>query len=545
MPDILGLHGFNRQDGLSILLAAYGGDIITIKNNVTSALEGIGFGLALDSDAKVEMATFHNHVFATNYEDRPLNFDATNQKWKRDIVDCLPRAKFVMPYRNRLYFAYCKPPFWTTTDITYFWKNIVFYTDYADLSYKYVSGANASVFQMKPGVSFSLDMDRGHSLKADNNKFMDRFGYFISRGIKVGDPLYVVNGENSGTYTVASVDSETTITTVEKFPENSGNQAWWVGGNWFYAGNISDNDEVTGMGVNNDRLLIFRRWNMYRYDESNLIEIKGAPGTTSGRSVQNIKEYTIYFFGDNANTNKTGFYLYDGIKSTLISGAVRPFMKAISVSNYDNVVAWQEGDVYRAYIGDLSSTGNRNNAYNISRNDAVFSYNVQTGRTSIDKFSDVVKCSTSFEYTANGQVGNNKQTYFGNDSSQIFLAQSGYDHDNNDIEFIMQTYPRYPRGSQISNVFTRVQIIAREARGTQVFYKLWNQPSGVDDAYHPLGEIREDFTEFDIPTHHNTAKAIQLKFVDNSTKENVLVIEKIDVFSYADHVGVARIEQQK
>jgi hypothetical protein len=94
-----------------------------------------------------------------------------------------------------------------------------------------------------------------------------------------------------------------------------------------------------------------------------LKQVKDVPGTASHRSIVNIRGYTIYFHG--GLEDKTGFYLYDGVTSQQISRPIQPYIDGITSTNYDNVVAWREGDEYRAYVGDIAYDQSNNQAFKI------------------------------------------------------------------------------------------------------------------------------------------------------------------------------------
>jgi hypothetical protein len=78
--------------------------------------------------------------------------------------------------------------------------------------------------------------------------------------------------------------------------------------------------------------------------------------------------------------------------------------------------------------------------------------------------------------------------------------------------------------------FTRLQVIARDARGVRVRYKLYNTPRDIDDQWLPLGEISGDKTEFTIPLNHNRAAGYQIRFEESGIREPTQYIEKTSMF---------------
>ncbi|CAN8139760.1 hypothetical protein THIOSC15_1840001 [uncultured Thiomicrorhabdus sp.] len=108
---------------------------------------------------------------------------------------------------------------------------------------------------------------------------------------------------------------------------------------------------------------------------------------------------------------------------------------------------------------------------NISVTNCVLELDLDSNTWSPGKINDVITCATLF------RESNVENTYVGNDSAQVHLTPSGNSDDDEPIPWFMETRIIYPSGSEILNSFHKVQIIAREAQGVQVRYKLHNAPS--------------------------------------------------------------------
>lgn len=498
MANVLGLGGLTTSSGTEKLIAAYGNDFINVDT-------GAGFGINLTSTNDVNFSSFLDRLFFQNFNDTPKTFDGTS--WTNLHVKKTPVAKYIKQFGTRMYLGHVK-----INSTTY--ASRVIYSDLPS-----IDGDGNQTIQW--GIDYGTD----GSVTANTNRFTSATAGFKTYGIKVGDKLVIESGANAGEYTVSKVVHDTRIDVLETFTTTQNSITFWVGSNWFDV-RTNNSDVITWIEENNDRFLMFKNDSLHRYDGSSLRTIKGVPGTTSGRSVVNIGGATIYFHG--STRDKTGFYLYDGVTSRKISNKIQPFIEAISSANYASVVAWSEGNVYRAYVGTLTNKNSSNDAYNISQSNSIITYSVSDNTFSIDTSADAIKCAAYFRESAQ------TKTFLGDDGGQVFQANSGYSFNTVEIPFAAETKVIYPRGSEIMNVFTRLEIVARDASRVTVSYKLWDTPYEVDQEWRELGNLSRDLTEFNLPADRGRAKGIQLRFDEMSSKEPSPVIEKITLYSFAE-----------
>ena len=191
----------------------------------------------------------------------------------------------------------------------------------------------------------------------------------------------------------------------------------------------------------------------------------------------------------------------------------------MATGNYDNVVAWAEGNELRWYLVDLSAT----NLIEAMTN-AVATYNTDTGAWSVDPIADIITASTTW------RTGNEEDTFLGTSDDEILQADDGNSFNTANIRARLETKVYYPAGSEIICEFPYVQVISRNAKGLRFKYRLWNNPTGVDADYTALGEITDDKTEFSPPPNHNSASGIQFFFDELSTVEADWFMEKISIF---------------
>src|SRR3990167_10231535 len=127
-------------------------------------------------------------------------------------------------------------------------------------------------------------------------------------------------------------------------------QITWAAANWFEV-NPDDNDEITALENNGNRLLIFKNYAMYRwtFGQVEADRIIGV-GTTSQESVKTNFDLGITFFA-----NPKGVYAYTDGRPKLISRKIQDYIDAVSDWKY--VAAGVDNDHYRLSVGDLTVNG--------------------------------------------------------------------------------------------------------------------------------------------------------------------------------------------
>jgi len=498
MVDILGINGIASSAGNNKLLAGYGNDIVNVDT-------GLGYGLNLTSSNNIEFANFLDSMFMQNFDHTPLTFNPDTNTWSKLHVRHTPKSKFIFPWNEQMYLGHIKIN--STTYASRVWHSNFPGTDNKGnqtIQWGFQSGTNGSVTK-------------------NTNRFRSANSGFKTYGITVGDTLVIESGANAGQYVVSRISDDQMIEVLGQFTSDQSSITFWVGSNWFDV-RTNNSDTIQGFSENSNNLLIFKTDTLYRYNRSALKTMRG-PGTSSNRSIVYFpnRDVNIYFHG--SSKDRTGFYLFSGTQSTNISRAIQPFIDAIDSSNYSLIVGWAEGEVFRAYVGNLTNQNSANDAYNISDVKVVMSYSIPDNKWSIDPITDVIKAAGTLRES--GQL----KTFLGNDSAEVFLTPSGYSFDGDPIKFAYETKVIYPRGNEVVNVFSRLKIVARDAGRVSVSYKLWGTPFDVDQIWNGLGDLKRDVTELDIPLRHSRACGIQLRFQEYGTKEPVPTIEKISIYS--------------
>lgn len=502
--NVNGIIGYNKQgSSLNRLLAAYGNDVVNVST-------GLGYSLNLTSTLAVDFKVFLDRVFFQNYSELPKTFNGT--AWTTKHVGRTMLAKYQRPYKNRMFLANCKfPGPQAPLDID---GNAITFPSYMFHSDPYSGGE----------LTWGIEWGQNGVTTVGSNLFqLSGFPVqdFVAHNIKVGDPLFITNGNTllaQQPYTVAAI-TPYTLTINETFPVSASNLHYWVGRNWIPVAD-GDNDQIMGLEENKavDRLLPFKLFSLWYYTGSALRSASDRFGTPSSRSILTYAGYTYYFHGSNSKV--TGIYRSDSVSTKKISRGLDPYFAGMSDGNFPFVVGWVEGEELRWFIGDISNPN-----YDISITKAVVTYNTTTGSWDVSPIADNITCSTEFKQ------GSALSSFVGTDAGRVLNMGNGYSFNGSPINMSCDTKVYYPSGSDTINQYQKVQVIGRNCRGIKLYYKLWDDRNGnVDDNWNFLGEVQADKSEFTFPAVHQNAAGLQYRYMEEGILENDFLIEKTETF---------------
>lgn len=218
--------------------------------------------------------------------------------------------------------------------------------------------------------------------------------------VRYRDLLYVLNAYSGSTAYPSRAYYNDEITT---------GAITWTPATKFVVFGYDDGDEITGGIDAFDRLLVFKHYTMFKYDESQVIEIPGI-GCDSFRSIKKIGAVPYWY-------NRKGFYRYNGGDAPqLISRKVQPFIDAMDQNNPQNVIAGEYEFEYRAYLGDsLTVEG-------ITYTNVWYCFNTLTEKCYIRCTYNKGKSCSSFVNTGK------KRLYFGDDDGCVYLFNTKIDN---------------------------------------------------------------------------------------------------------------------
>lgn len=179
----------------------------------------------------------------------------------------------------------------------------------------------------------------------------------------------------------------------------------WPVSNKFNVG-LNDGDEITAVKPYFNSLLIFKKNSIWQYDvdEENkplsLRPLAYGIGTESWRTIW-IVNGVMHF------TSRKGIYQFSGRAPMKISFRVEDLFE--NISNPENFVGWEDGDMYHVYIGDVDGRQNVVLAY-----DTVLDYFVYDDNLD-------VKSATTF-INKDGIL----RQYFGDSQGRVWLLWEGY-----------------------------------------------------------------------------------------------------------------------
>lgn len=175
----------------------------------------------------------------------------------------------------------------------------------------------------------------------------------------------------------------------------------WTGiaTNWVEFGQ-NDGDEITGLAVCANRLIVFKHYSMWRYDETNKVKIADV-GCDSFRSIINING-VLYF------TNRQGAWRWTGGMPELLSVKAQEYFDAVTQTTLPNQigVCYNESE-YRVFLGNLTV-----NEYTYTN--AWFCWDTIREKCYIRCTYDIVKAACTY---VDSSV---RRAYFGNDNGYVF-----------------------------------------------------------------------------------------------------------------------------
>ncbi len=394
----------------------------------------------------------------------------------------VPIAKYVKRYLNRLYLGYCTYPAGTV------WPSRVFYSDLPE--------NNVVTFGLESGSDL---------VQTISTKVITSAGsLFQTRNIQTGDPLFITSGTNAGTYTVASIDSETQITLVETLTASATGSSFWVGDNWFDV-NTDDGDFITGLSENSNRLLIPKQDSLYRYGDGVLSQCRALTGTTSSRSMVNLWGYFLRFGRD-------GLYRFDGVNDELITNSIKPYIDGIAGSYFTEIAATYKNNHYLAVLGDIT-----NSDEDISITNAMLDYDISQNHFHFYSLAHTPKVFTGFIESGI------RNLYFGTDSAKVFRMFSGNADGTTPIPVNVVTKQYFPSGPEYINTFTKILVFSQKGMGVNIQYKILGNPDSKKDYWENAGEIHGDYFEIELNPQVSRGRGIQFRFSESSIHEPFLI----------------------
>ena len=183
----------------------------------------------------------------------------------------------------------------------------------------------------------------------------------------------------------------------------------------------SGEDEVpaiTGWAVNNNRMFIFTKNSMLKWDGTNLTLISQSVGTVSHESIQNIGSWTLWL-------HTTGVWGYNDTTGQLkmISKAITPLIQRINPSNYKYVSAVVSNRTYKLSLGQLMNAQPADSTYLQTTSTSTSSTSTSSTSSSTSSTS-TSSTSTSTIITTTSTSSSSSSTSISSTSSSTSMSTS-------------------------------------------------------------------------------------------------------------------------
>lgn len=227
----------------------------------------------------------------------------------------------------------------------------------------------------------------------------------------------------------------------------------WTVATEFIDVGYDDGDEITGVLEAYDRLIIFKRNSIWKYDEAELVKIDDV-GCDSYKSIAKVNG-TLYWF------NRYGFWRWNGGLPELISAKIQDYIEAKSESTLSSVVASvYRGFEYRAFLGTLTVNGT-------TYANSWFCWDTRTENC-------YIRCTYDSAYSACEYIeSSSKRMYFGNNNGYVMKfankVDSVYGDNGHEIDsffstrFIDNGVPEYKKQA------TKITIFMENPQGMKIF----------------------------------------------------------------------------
>lgn len=494
MSDQLVLHGYSKSDGTDKLITNREG-VFKIYNPTTEVWDNVATPV-LDPSTLIDSENFLDYAFFVNGTSANASY---NGSWGTTNLSDSPKAKYIKEYNLRLYLGYI---------------------DLRGTSY--ASRVWFSDYPKNNGIKWHLETGTDLAQTASSAVITSAGSTFLTNGIQTGDKITIENEGNAGEYTIRSVDSNTQLTLTAALTANETNSSFWVGSNWFDV-KTNDGDYITGFGGNSNDLLIYKRNSVHKYNDISQIlrQIKTVPGTTSGRSIVDLNEYTYWFHP------KSGIWRTDGVNGVLISSAIEFEIQSVASSMYTEVVGWsREGHILEMYVGNVT----RRDGSTV--NNAVAMYDTMGQTWSFRSLPWAIEQSTLW---VNDNV---PDVYVSTNNGKVLKVDNGYKYDTYNISCELEDQAIFPEGDDVLVDFQRLRVFIENGHGIQVMYKLLYMPTEdrgrlVDSDWYSLkGTADAGQTEFIFESSYpKRACGIIIKFIESSGVESFVLDKYILYYS--------------
>lgn len=270
--------------------------------------------------------------------------------------------------------------------------------------------------------------------------------------------------------------------------------------------NPSNNDNITGLAVNKNRIIIFKERSMYRWNnDSEIPDYLTNVGAVSQETIQTSNSLT-FFLG--RSKKDVGVYVYSGNDDPrLISNPVKKFLDAMDMSILSTTSGYVTDDTYGVWIGDCSNVEIAGEERDFS--DVILVYTISRDEWTI--YTDT-PARIFAPFISSGA----EYVYFGDNNGNVFklnddttFADASKTSTEIDVEIISKVHtlnePEY--------LFTLQDIYAEASRPSSLVVQ-YREDTSQD--WGTFGLLNKFFNYF---TRNNKMSRIQIRLADYSTAD--------------------------
>jgi len=240
---------------------------------------------------------------------------------------------------------------------------------------------------------------------------------------------------------------------------------------------VDYSEQITGLGSNWDRLMIFTEFSGYMYNQDQLMQSWDI-GCGNHRTIQNLGRYMIW-------ANKDNVYASTGGDPVPVANDVLELIRRATVSNFRSAVV--DGE-YVLYIGSTQANG-------LSYSNCVLTYNVDSGMWRWREMYDSI--SALARYT----TGGDDFLYIGASDGDVHVKSKYtdttliYADDGNAISSHWRTRAYDFGDPSIKKEVSKLVAYSEYAQGLHLAFRLFDKNQEAIQEFKPLGDLKKAIQE--------------------------------------------------
>lgn len=255
-----------------------------------------------------------------------------------------------------------------------------------------------------------------------------------------------------------------------------------------------DGSYIRGLGVQNDRLLIFKDHSLHTWDGVyNIVSLSHSVGTLSKDTIVNLGPYTFFL-------DRRGVYITQGGRPVQVSQKVYDYIEAMTTTQLEAAWAIADGDSYYLFIGAVNGLTN-----------GMLKYNLIQDTWTIYELGD------NFTVGCRHEVGGVEKAYACTNDGDVMKLWDGLTDDGTAVVMDVRTRWFWPSGPENFNNFEKIIVFSDYADSTKVYTQM---SEDADFSATAIGTLNDEYSALNFT---GRGRGIRYKFTDNATDERTEV----------------------